>query len=114
MKVVELETESYLFSVADKTFRALPFYELSIDEWVIYENGLPTYFIDFNRRNDPIILRINAKISEGSEFGQAIEYLGRTIGRTWTIKSGIIGEEIQGTEQLEKVRLQMLTDLADI
>ena len=38
MKQVNLEIESYLFDGENGKFRAIPFYELSIDEWVIYQN----------------------------------------------------------------------------
>ena len=34
METVTLQTESYLFQNSDGQFRAIPFYELSIDEFV--------------------------------------------------------------------------------
>ena len=52
---VTLKTASYLFQNGGGQFRAIPFYELSIDEWVIFENGHPKYLLDFNRRNKPLV-----------------------------------------------------------
>jgi hypothetical protein len=43
METVKRQTESYLFENSDEIFRAIPFYELSIEEWVVYQKGQPKY-----------------------------------------------------------------------
>lgn len=49
MEIVILQIETYLFETEEGQFRAMTFYELSIDERIVYENKVPKYLIDFNR-----------------------------------------------------------------
>ena len=37
METIRRDTESYLFDDAGAVVRPIPFYELSIEEWVVYE-----------------------------------------------------------------------------
>ena len=39
METVKRQTESYLFENSGEIFRGIPFYELSIEEWVVYQQG---------------------------------------------------------------------------
>lgn len=39
METVKRQTETYLFEDSEVIFRAIPFYELSIEEWVVYQEG---------------------------------------------------------------------------
>ena len=55
METTKRQAESYLFQKSKKIVRVIPFYKLSIDEWVVYENGEPKYLLDFNRRHKPLI-----------------------------------------------------------
>ena len=51
MEKITIQTESYLFENTEgQQLRALPFYELSNAEWVIYEKGQPKYLIDLDKK----------------------------------------------------------------
>lgn len=114
MKTILLETESYLFENAEGRFRSIPFYELSMGEWVIYENGEPQYFLDLNRRKSPLVQEIKAKISRGQKPGDIIEALGKTIGKEWAIHYSVNATEIPGTRQKEVIELELLDHLPGI
>ncbi len=64
MVTVTLKTASYLFHNADGQFRAIPFYKVSINEWVIFENGDPKYLLDLNRPNKPLVEDLNKRLSK--------------------------------------------------
>lgn len=112
MKTIKLQTESYLFEDAGQQFRAIPFYELSNDEWVVYENGEPKYFLDFNSREKPLIKDLNAQLENGETLEGAVWKLGHFLGREWTIKHNITAKEIHNSAQLESVELLVLEELA--
>jgi hypothetical protein len=114
MKTIELKTESYLFKSAEGQIRAIPFFELSIDEWVIFQNGHPKYFIDFNRRTSPLIIEFRNRMEKGEDLDAIVKQVGRYLGLNWTIKHNIQGKEITGSEQLEKVRVKHLDDVSEI
>lgn len=111
---IKLNTESYLFENSEGQFRAIPFYELSIDEWVIFEKGKPKYFLDFNNRDKPLVKDINNKLKNGEVFEEIIWKLGRFLGREWTTKHNITATEIANSEQTEIVELQILEDLSEL
>lgn len=48
MEKIKLITESYLFNGQNGNFRAIPFFELSLTEFVIYEDGVMKYYFDIN------------------------------------------------------------------
>ena len=114
MKTVQIKTESYLFRNSNSEFRAIPFYELSIDEWIIYENGEPKYFLDFNNKTAPLISDINKKLDLGKTLEEIVKNLGIFIGKNWTISHNIIGEEIENSQQEENIEVFELIDLRDL
>ena len=114
METVKRQTESYLFQNSEGQFRAIPFYELSIDEWIVYEKGIPKYLIDFNRRQMPLILDIKAKIQKGEDLEETVWKLGRFLGKEWTTKHNITGKEIPNSQEIEQIELVLLDDLSEL
>jgi len=114
MEAVKRQTESYLFENSGEIFRAIPFYELSIEEWVVYQQGQPKYLIDFNRRAKPLIQDMRIKLESGEELDNVVSHLGRFLGRQWTIKHNIEGKQIPDSCQQETVELILLDDLGDL
>ena len=114
MDTVTLQTESYLFQNSGGQFRAIPFYELSMDEWVIFENGQPKYFLDFNRRIKPLVQDLTKRLNNGEQLDEAIQKLGRFLGRKWTTNHHIVGSEIPNSQQSESVTVFHLDNLADL
>ena len=114
MTPIELQTESYLFENSEGQFRAIPFYELSIGEWVIFQNGQPKYFLDFNRRTSPVIVELKNRMERGEDLDQIVQKTGRTLGLNWTIKHTIEGKEIPDSCQVEKVVVNRIDDLKEI
>jgi hypothetical protein len=114
METVILKTESYLFQNSDGEFRANPFYELSIDEWIIYENGQPKYLLDFNRRTTPLIQDLTKRLDNGEKLDEVIQELGRFLGRQWTTDNNIEGAEIPNSQEVETVSVTLLDNLADL
>ncbi len=114
METRQLQTESYLFFGPDGQFRALPFYELSIDEWVVFEHGHPKYLIDFNRREMPLIADVKNKLNSGEDLEETVQKIGRLLGREWTTKHNIHGNEIPDSQQDETITLLLLDSLGDL
>jgi hypothetical protein len=114
METIKLQTESYLFEESGRQFRTIPFYELSIDEWVVYEKGQPKYFIDFNRRQKPLIQDLKSKLDKGETLEDCVWKLGRFLGREWTTKHNITVNEIPNSQQTESIELQILDDLSEL
>jgi hypothetical protein len=114
MKKVTVETESYAFAGENGKFRAIPFYELSIDEWVIYQNQKPTYLIDFNCRTFPFIRQIRTLMEQGFKLEEIIYKYGVYIGLDWTIKHNITAKEIPNSQQLENVELEIIESFGDV
>jgi hypothetical protein len=85
MKIIEFDTESFLFETSEGQIRAIPFFELSIDEWVIFQNGNPKYFIDFNQRASSFIVEIKARMEKGEDPDAIVIQIGKYLGLTWTI-----------------------------
>jgi hypothetical protein len=113
MEPRQLQTESYLFENSDGQFRAIPFYELSIEEWVVYQDGQPKYLIDFNRRTKPLILDLTIKLNLGEPLEEVVQKLGRFLGRQWTTEHNIQGKEIPNSHKPETITLTLLDNLAD-
>lgn len=114
METIKLQTESYLFENTKGQFRAIPFYELSIDEWVIYENGLPKYLLDFNNKDKSLIQDIKIKLDQGEILEDVIWKIGRFLGRNWTTKHNITAKEIPNSQQIENIELLLLDDLSEL
>jgi hypothetical protein len=114
MKPITLQVESYLFENGDSQFRAIPFYELSIDEWVIYQNKAPRYLIDFNRIESPFIQHVKEEIQRGFSLEKIINACGVYLGLEWTTEHNIEGEEVEGSQIPEKVNLEVIESFGDI
>ncbi|TAH03307.1 MAG: hypothetical protein EAZ16_07820 [Sphingobacteriales bacterium] len=114
METVTLQTESYLFQNSGGQFRAIPFYELSIDEWIVFESGQPKYLLDFNRRTKPLVQDLTKRLNNGEELDEAVQKLGRFLGRQWTTNHNIEGSEIPNSQQVETVTVSLLENLADL
>lgn len=114
MENVTLQTESYLFQNSDRQFRAIPFYELSIDEWVIFESGQPKYLLDFNRRTKPLVQDLTKRLNNGEPLDEAVQKVGIFLGREWTTNNNIEGVEVPNSQQPERVTVIYLDNLADL
>lgn len=114
MEIIKLQTDSYLFENSNGQFRAIPFYELSMDEWVVYEKGLPKYLLDFNRRDKPLIQDLTKKLEAGEDLENIVWELGRFLGKEWTTKHNITATEIPMSQQVEHVELSLLDDLSEL
>lgn len=114
METVTLKTESFLFQNSVGQFRAIPFYELSIDEWVVFENGQPKYLLDFNRRTKPLVQDLAKRLNNGEDLEEAVQKLGRFLGRQWTTNHNVDGFEIPNSQQPASVTVSLLDDLADL
>lgn len=114
MKPITLSIESYLFENENGQFRAIPFYELSIDEWVIYQNNLPKYLIDFNLRESSFIKQLKESMEQGFELEELVSKYGVYLGLDWTTKNKITGKEIANSQRMEKVELEIIESFGDI
>jgi hypothetical protein len=113
MEKITLQTESFLFEESGIQFRAIPFYELSIDEWVIYEKGHPKYIIDFNSREKPLIQRLKSTLETGKTLEETVSQLGQLLGREWTTMRQTTAQEIPNSQQIETIELLLLEDLSE-
>jgi hypothetical protein len=76
MKKINLYTESYLFDGENGEIRAIPFFELSIDEWVIYQNQEPKYLLNFNYRESSFVKQISESIEQDINLEEVIHKYG--------------------------------------
>ncbi len=74
-------TESYLFKNSKEVFRVIPLYELNINDWVDYENGIPKYLLNFNRRQMPLIQDLTIKLNKDEHLEDIILVLGKFCGK---------------------------------
>jgi hypothetical protein len=84
MEIIHRQTESYLFENYGEVIRAIPFSEMSINEWVVYENKQPKYLIDFDRQSKPLI-----QVPGMDKFDRKTKYHGRIwkpFGYNWLYK----------------------------
>lgn len=114
MKPVTLNIESYLYESENGTFRAIPFYELSIDEWVIYQNEQPKYLIDFNLRESSFVKQVKESMEQGLELEEIIYQYGVYLGLNWTTKHNIESQEIENSQQPEKIKLEVIESFGDL
>ena len=114
MKPVTLDIESYLFESENGPFRAVPFYELSTDEWVIYQNEQPQYLIDFNLRESSFIKQVKESMDQGFDLEEIIYKYGVYLGLDWTTKHNIKSQEIENSQQTEKVELEVIESFEDV
>ena len=114
MKRVSLDTESYLFDGEEGKFRAIPFYELSIDECVIYQNQEPKYLVDFNYRDSSFVKQIKKALEQGVDLEEIINKYGIYLGLDWTIEHNIESKEIPHSQKKEKVELERIESFGDV
>jgi len=114
MKKINREIESYLFDGENGEFRAIPFYELSIDESVIYQNQEPKYLIDFNCRQSSFVKQIKKAMEQGVDLEEIINGYGIYLGLDWTTKHNIVSNEIPNSQQTEKVELERIESFGDV
>jgi hypothetical protein len=114
LKTVERQFESYLFEGTEGKFRAIPFYELSIMELVIFEDKEPKYILDLDRRDQPLVMDIRKRLETGIPPEEIIEQLGRFLGREWTTHHNLPSPEVIGSQESENVKLLYLDDLSDL
>lgn len=114
MKPVTLNIESFLFESPNGPFRAIPFYELSIDEWVIFQNEQPKYLIDFNLRESSFVKQVKKSMEQGLDLEEIIYKYGVYLGLNWTTKHNIESQEIENSQQTEKVKLEIIESFGDV
>lgn len=114
MKKINREIESYLFDGENGEFRAIPFYELSIDESVIYQNQEPKYLIDFNYRESSFVKQIKKAMEQGVDLEEIINGYGIYLGLDWTTKHNIVSNEIPNSQLTEKVELERIESFGDV
>jgi hypothetical protein len=76
IKKINLYTESYLFDVENGKIRAIPFFELSIVECVIYQNQEPKYLLNFNYRESSFVKQISESMKQGLDLEEVIHKYG--------------------------------------
>ncbi|WP_282164755.1 hypothetical protein [Cellulophaga baltica] len=114
MKKINLNTESYLFDGENGKFRAIPFFELSIDEWVIYQNQEPKYLLNFNYRESSFVKQVSESMEQGVDLEEIINKYGIYLGLYWTTKHYITSKEIPDSQKPEKVELELIESFGDI
>ena len=114
MKKINLDTESYLFDEENGKMRAIPFFELSIDEWVIYQNQEPKYLLNFNYRESSFVKQISESMEQGVDLEEIIHKYGIYLGLEWTTKHNIKSKEIPDSQQPEKVELELIESFGDV
>lgn len=114
MKRVNLEIESYLFDGKNGKFRAIPFYELSINECVIYQNQQPKYLVDFNNGESSFVKQIRESMEQGFDLEEIIYNYGVYLGLDWTTKHNIENKEILNSQQAENVELEIIESFGNV
>ena len=112
MEKIALETESFLL-IGEDNERFYPFLELDYNEWVIYENDQPKYYfrLDFDVNSEfEIVNWLTAEIKTGKDLQNLIMELGNKYGKEWDIFSSKKGQEREGSQRLEQIKLELLTD----
>ena len=106
MKTIQLNTESYLFKDSGREFRAIPFYELEFNEWVIYEDGIPKYYFELHEdAKDKVILSVIKDLKRGKELDSIIQGIGKKYNKNWTTINNIKGLEINNSFRSETIEL---------
>ncbi len=114
LEKITLEVESHLVKSEDVSFRTIPFHELSINEWIVFEDNEPKYFLDFNRNDDPIIKELKTQLTLGKDLDDCVKDIGFKKNRSLSTVRKIDGEIVNGSWQLEKISLFVLTDKTEI
>ena len=114
MKKIKLNTESFEFKNGAEIKRQIPFYELSMEEWVIYQNGKPKYFLNLDNRESNFQKQIREILSQGKNLEELIYRLGIYLGLDWTTKHNIEGIEVENSYKNEIVELEEINDFREI
>lgn len=109
---ITLKTESYLI-FGKENERFFPFLELEFNEWVIYENDKPKYFIDLDAEVKSE-LKINnwlvAELKNGGDLRILISELGKENEKKWDIFPSQKGMEVENSYKTEQIELEFLTE----
>ena len=109
---ITLETESYKINGKENE-RFFPFLELEFNEWIIYENDNPKYFIKLNSDVESEFKIINWLVNElknGKDLRNLISELGKDYEKSWDIFPSQKGKEIENSFKKERIELEILTD----
>lgn len=112
MDKVVIETESYVIRGKEND-RFFPFLEPEFDEWVIYENDIPKYFIKLLPdliSEFEIINRLGEELKNGKNLRNLILELGKRYEKDWDIFPSQKGMEVENSYKTEQVELELLTD----
>ncbi len=105
-------TESYLIRGGqDKRF--YPFLELEYDEWIIYEDDFPKYYINLSldsTSNSSFEKWLISQLKSGEKLQNLVISLGKQYGKKWSIFSSQLGMEVEGSHKSEKLELEILDD----
>ncbi|MBD0833800.1 hypothetical protein [Aestuariibaculum sediminum] len=112
MDKLTFKTESYLINGKNNE-RFFPFLELEYNEWVIYENDIPKYFIGLHsdvESDFEIINWLLTELKNGKNLRNLILELGKKYNKNWDIFPSQRGLEIENSYQTEQLELEVFTD----
>ena len=112
MNTIVLVTESYLIKEKQNE-RFFPFLELEYNEWIIYENDKPKYYIELQSDTESEFKVINwlvSKLKEGKDLRNLIIFLGKQNNKNWDIFPTQKGMEVENSFHTERIELEFLTD----
>ena len=87
--------------------------ELAFNEWVIYENDKPKYFVGLNsdvKSEFKINNWLVAELKNGKDLQNLISELGKEYDKSWNIFPSQKGLEVEKSYQTERIELEILTD----
>jgi len=114
MKTITLNTESFEFEFNNNVFREIPFYELSIQEWIIYQDGKPRYYLNLENQNSSFSTQVSKFLEKGLDLETAINKIGIFLGLDWTTKHNIQGTEKTNSFKSEIVILNQIDEFSEI
>ena len=85
-----------------------------MEEWVIYQNGKPKYFLNFNNRESNFQKQIREMLSKGANLEELIYRIGIYLGLDWTTKHNIEGIEVENSHRNEIIELEEINDFGEI
>lgn len=112
MNKITLETESYSISGKENE-RFFPFLELEFNEWVIYENDKPKYYVGLNadvKSEFKINNWLVTELKKGNDLQKLISELGEKYYKSWNIFPSQKGFEVEKSYQAQRIELEILTD----
>ncbi|GAA4273633.1 hypothetical protein U6A24_18310 [Aquimarina gracilis] len=112
MNKITLNTESYLIKGTEGE-RFFPFFELEYNEWVIYEDDFPKYYIELpmnSESNSSFREWLNNELKSGKKLKKVISSLGNQYGKNWNILPSQLGMEVEDGYKSEIMELEILND----